>query len=691
MNKTKIFTFPLERVHCGVPMANGNFGVLLWGEQTLNITVNRSDFWDHRNGELLSPSWSYQRLREYADQHGYGPDLSGLLGEETLQPLSLRPMRLPIGRFEFSFAPGVTPRLAQLNYNAGTVTIELSDGAELTIDLLLRHHELTITDRNKAIKGCQFRSLWEFPRSREFLAERGYCAPELQPMGAIIRPPADLPLEVQARQSGEVWRIFTDKEATFDRQTEIAFTRDWWRQFWWNIPEFSTPEPWIEELFRYQVYRFAAATHPLGYAAGLQGPWHEEYQNAQWGGDYHFNVNVQMLYTPAFALGKAEHLLPLFDMLESPEFQKSLRHNARALFGIEDGLWFTHATDDRGRQCGWLSTGSALDPACGAWMALLYYYYWRYTGDKKFLADRAFPFICGVTKAFAALRDSDGNLPLAISAEYASSNPGTPIAGRNPSYQLAALRKMAAILLELAQVLGREAEPVWRDILEKTPHFTVISGKDRYGARQKEPHIAIWEGQDLDQCHRHHSHLGAIYPFDTLPEPLPEEMAEIIDNSLDHWIGKGFGEWSEWCMMWAVMIYCRSGFTEAPRIMLEMWRQLYVNEGDAVVYLPRSRGIVAHRRHDMVLDKRDHEVMQLDGTGGFISATLEMFVLIKGTEIRLFQGIPAAWRNQVSFRNIHLPDGLTLDYDGKELQLRGPAGRQQRVVIDGKTRELSTS
>ena len=43
MNKSITFSFPLERPHCGVPMANGNFGALVWGKDTLNLTVNQND------------------------------------------------------------------------------------------------------------------------------------------------------------------------------------------------------------------------------------------------------------------------------------------------------------------------------------------------------------------------------------------------------------------------------------------------------------------------------------------------------------------------------------------------------------------------------------------------------------------------------------------------------------------------
>ena len=53
MDKNITFSFPLTRPHCGIPLANGNFGALIWGKETLCVTVNQSDLWDHRNGRLI--------------------------------------------------------------------------------------------------------------------------------------------------------------------------------------------------------------------------------------------------------------------------------------------------------------------------------------------------------------------------------------------------------------------------------------------------------------------------------------------------------------------------------------------------------------------------------------------------------------------------------------------------------------
>ena len=266
----------------------------------------------------------------------------------------------------------------------------------------------------------------------------------------------------------------------------------------------------------------------------------------------------------------------------------------------------------------------------------------------------------------------DFNIPLAISAEYAASNGDLNcIAGRNPSYQLAAIRKLAAILLETSAVLQKEPRPVWKQILEKVPHYTVTNGYDSYSGKL-EKRIAIWEGQDLDVCHRHHSHLGAVWPFDSLPETFDEEMGEILSNSIDHWISMGIGKWSEWCIPWANIIYTRMGLNEAPMQLFNIWREIFINEGLCTVYLPRMLSLIAHRRHDIAKPKEDSEVMQLDGCGGFLDAFTQMCAYTRFDKLHLFKGMPQKWK-KVSVSNLLLPGGgrLTADRENSSFCISG--------------------
>ena len=669
--------FPLERTHCGIVMGNGNFGAMIWGKERLHITVNRADFWDHRGGELIVPGTAYKDLVEVAQTRGAGDALAKAILRDTFPDNVFKPQRLPVGRFEFSFAAGVCPVSAGLEYESGTVSVKLSNGSWIELDLGLNEPVLLLRDKSGAITQVAIKPAWDFPQSREWLEKYAFVPPErfsrTDSSGWVQSCPADpslacvclkrengyaISLELGEDNALALWgagRILSE----FDENKMLDSNRAWWSNYWADAPEITLPDEWFNRFFKYALYKFAAATHPDGYACGLQGSWIEEYQQAPWCGDYHFNVNVQQVYSLAFATGKLEHLLPLFDMIESEPFQGALKHNARVMFGLDNALWFTHAVDDRGQQCGWLIPGSVLDPACGAWTAQLYWQYYQYSCDREFLKNRALPFIRGIMRGYEAmLEEYEGRLsiPLAISAEYGCSNPEAGEGGRDPSYQLACIHMLADILLETSEILGIRPKPVWKEIKLRVPEYTLAGEPGN-------EHIAIWEGQDLDVCHRHHSHLACIYPFDTLKNISPEQQ-HIIDNSIDHWILKGMGQWSEWCYPWAATIQARLGFRDAPVMLLNIWKEIFINEGLATVYLPKFRGLSAHRRNDMLKPKETSEIMQLDGTMGGATAIIEMLVHYKQGFVHLFPGVPDKWQD-ISFKNIRLPGAFLISAERK--------------------------
>jgi len=127
------------------------------------------------------------------------------------------------------------------------------------------------------------------------------------------------------------------------------------------------------------------------------GPWVEEYRLPPWSSDYHFNINVQECYWPAYAGNQLRSLEPLWELLHS--WEPKLRANARVFLGIEDGLMLNHAVDDRGVGMGGFWTVlSTMAPRHG-WPQLMWQYY-LYSLDDKFLAETAYPFMRGTMRVY---------------------------------------------------------------------------------------------------------------------------------------------------------------------------------------------------------------------------------------------------------------------------------------------------
>ena len=185
------FAFPMERPHCGVPLANGNFGVLAWGKDTLNLTVNQSDLWDHRFGQLIDERDRYSILAAYAAEHGCDSGLNALFHRAECWKTWDVPRRLAVGRFEMAVESGVTPRLARLDYHTGSLTVELSDGAELRLTVVLKKNLMYVDDPGKRIRHVNLKPASDFAKVKELYEKKGMPPYELLSDGWIIHLPED--------------------------------------------------------------------------------------------------------------------------------------------------------------------------------------------------------------------------------------------------------------------------------------------------------------------------------------------------------------------------------------------------------------------------------------------------------------------------------------------------------------------
>jgi hypothetical protein len=677
--KTVTLPFPLPRTHTGFPLGNGNFGALVWGVDRLCLTLNRADYWDHRGGEEIAGDNLYARLKALFDPQDPRKLESGFVRRPPRDDGAFHNTRLPVGRFEFTLRPGLRLTRGDLHLQRGQLLVHVrgEDGATRTLTLSLHPDRplLWIADPQDVLAGVVSRPAWEWVGN--LLATRGYEPPTsldaanqagwVQACADEAGAPATACL---CQRSGQHWVITQTlhqraAEAAAAAQRDLhdalrvghdAFTRavrHWWQSYWRHTPRVSIPEPFFQSFLGLALYKFAAATSPRSpIPAGLQGPWCEEYRLPPWCADYHFNVNIQQIYTLAFSIGKHDHLMPLFDMLD--RCVELFRRQARAMVGIDDGILMPHAMDDLGQTCSGISAGVALDPAVSAWTAQLYWLYYRHSGDLNFLRRRALPFMTGVMNLFDAMiewRDGVPSLPVAISAEYGVDLPGgqRQRCGREPSNQFMAIHMLAQALIDAAAALGQAPDPRWVRLRQAAPPWTTIGepGKER---------IAIWQGQDLDVSHRHHGHLACVYPFDTM-QGMDDEARRVLHRTLERWLAIGMSDWSEWCLPWAAIIQARAGYRDGPGLLLKICRDLFINEGMATVYAPRFSGFTLHAINRFPPPLETNEVMQLDGAMAIATALFEMLVHTHAGVTRFFPAVPSAWR-EVAFDEIRLPGPL---------------------------------
>lgn len=702
---------PLDRTHNGIPLANGVQGLLVWGQDRIILTIGRAGFWDRRGGNPFLSKTTYQEVKALL-QAGDESGLKRAFGKKTNHQDPARPHQIGGARLEIELPESWRVTGARLDLACGLIRMQISNGARHEAFHIRQtaDRELTQIDLPEICRESKFKLRPSWQWTSEKLQQVG-CQPPFEwsdqnEQGFIQELPEDSPLAMWVRRQGNQLLLASavGREAEKESKTLLDAdhremwerTEKFWQCYWQDVPCIRVPDAILQEQIDFGLYMQACCTPPTGIACTLQGPLMECEDIPPWSNDYHFNINLQMIYTPALATNRSEHFQPLWQLIR--KWMPDLKKSGSAFFQDRDALMLPHAVDDTCQVVGAFWTGS-IDHGCTAWIGLLAYDYWRYTQDHACLKEVVWPLLKGSWAGYKAMleQDADGiwHLPVSVSPEYKGSR--LDAWGEDASFQLAALHAVLRALPRVASILGESIDPEWAATQARTPRYTsrALRSSDEYPERTRE-RITLWEGQDLDGSHRHHSHLAGITPFRILD---PQEDQSLIENSLHWWTRRGPGGWSGWCVPWASMIHARCGQPEAAVYWLHSWQQVFTNPGRASLHDANFPGVSTLAASA----DRETDIMQLDGRFGALSAVLEILVQDWNDEIRILPALPQNWRN-VSFKGISAPGGfffsawvldgiltevsVTSTY-GNPLQLRIGKGPLQKIQLAaGKTTKI---
>jgi len=703
-----LWHFPLPRTHTGALIGNGVQGLMVWGvDNQLNVTIGRAGFWDRRGGKDFLKNTTYKEVENYLYSNNekglrkaFGMDVKPEAGKPE------RPHQIGGGRLEIEMPEGwlLQKGVLDLNYGIFEATARNENG-ELEIIRIRQsvfNEAAAITLSKKMNDQVKVRLIPSWEHVKNLLEPVGVQAPEDwsneregRPTihGFIQRLPEDEPLAIGYKRT-ENHRIIIGSsvadnaiENVVDDLRDIPVWQiiqedvDWWDNYWKDVPKINLPNPLLQDIVNYGLYKQAIATPEHGIACSLQGPFNEEYQLPPWSNDYHYNINIEMIYMPTLATNQADHLQPVWDMIL--EMMPALKENGEHFFGREGAIMLPHAVDDNGTVVGTFWTGT-IDHACTAWMAQLAWLNYRYTMDEEILKTVAWPLLNGAFEGYWAMmdekNDKNGNkvlsLPVSVSPEFRGSRPDAW--GKDASFQLAAAHMISEILQKAAVVMGEEADERWMEVSEKLPRFTTVGGSHSLETPQKPGRIALWEGMDLVESHRHHSHMAGIYPFDVY-DPKDPEIRHIVRATYDNWIRKGAGAWSGWCVPWASILHNRNNEPEAAVSWLMWWYRNFINEGRGTLHNAAFGGvsnISSPGWHNIPEIERNREVMQLDAGFGALSAVLDLLVYQKRGTVYVLPKIHRDWR-EFDFEGIVVEGGFVIGAEVKN-------NRTQHITIKSK-------
>jgi alpha-L-fucosidase 2 len=679
--RSMVYQFPLPRPHTGMIIGNGTQGLMIWGAANeLNITIGHAGFWDHRGGNTLKNIDTFKDLKNLL----YNADANGITKAFTPDPSVARPTQISGTRLQLKFPKGYTLSKGVLNFLKAEATIEIigpkgqkqivriGQAVETQLAWVMLPQQVAVSHK--------LHPAWEWigpvltkagiSKPQEWKSENGNTGftqtlPEDLPLGVAYRVNSDKIM--LASYLGNLPEQHLDKildQQVFDRQIPI---RDaWWKKYWSSVPEISLPDPVLQEMLDFGLYKQACNNPPHAKAAGLQGPFMEDYQLPPWANDFHFNVNVQMIYDPALPSNQPDHLWPLWKMMADwlPKYRKA----GEKFYGSKNALFFPHAVDDRGQVIGRFWTG-IIDQGSAAWMAHLAWRHYRYTLDEQILNTIAWPLLEGSFEAYWATIEeiSDGkggkrlSLPVGVSPEFGRAYTGYQQAwGRDASFQLAALHRIARLLPQAAKILGKPLDPRWNQVEKQLPLYTLVDDVWMPEDQTKGERIALWDKQDLTGSHRHHSHLAGIFPFYVV-DPKSKEHRDIVLNTMRNWVFKGSGNWMGWSVPWASSIWSRLENPEAAVMWLRYWNDHYVNKGKAsLAFVPTpSQTIISEYPFPKAPETVNKEKMQMDAAMGAVSAVFELLVQHREDDvIAVLPAIYDQWQS-FSFKNI-LAEGAFL-------------------------------
>ena len=669
-----------------IPLGNGFLGALVWQKDNqLRFSLDRSDLWDLRPKEnLQNPElnfdWVYDRWKENQYE-----DVQEMF--DVPYDRDAAPSKIPAGALEFDVSSFGDVKSVKLLTRPGICEVIWENGVRLLTFVQGDRsvgwyrfeglHKLIATDLIEPAYNLTDFSGIDSPVSGQDLRRLGYPKGNFRStensIDYIQEGWGGFQYQINVKwQYGKnvlegCWSISShypdpEKSQIVPANTIVSSSMEsgfenalldhktWWRDYW-GKSSISIPDSILEKQYYLEMYKFGSAARRGSPPISLQAVWTADNGRLPpWKGDFHHDLNTQLSYWPSYAGNHLEEEIGFLDWLW--KYKSTFEDYTTRYFGTT-GLNVPGVTTLEGDAMGgWIQY--SLGPTVGAWLGQHFYLHWRYSMDREFLKDKAYPWIKSVADyldQLAIIENGTRRLPLSSSPEIYN-NSKEAWFEETTNFDLSLIKWTYIKASELAKELDLPDDiQKWDSILNEWPAYSIDEDKG----------LNFAPGFPYDESHRHFSHLMAFHPLGLIDwgngivdqEIISKTISNLEKNGSDWWVGYSFS--------WLGNLYARAFEGEKAAEVLNTFATSFT--------LPNSFHVNGDQS-GTGLSKFTYRPFTLEGNFAFASGIQEMLLQSHTGIVNIFPSLPETWKD-VSFTKLRTDGAFLVSATMKKGILQG--------------------